>query len=84
MKLIYLTLFIFTFCLAGCDTNKEKNTERTVIDRDTVDVETEYEVEEKVREKTVTVDTVTETEKYTEERSDDRSNNPDDDRNPDF
>lgn len=57
---------IFSLCfvaaLASCDTGKEKTTERTVLDEDTVAVEKEYEVERKVREKTVTIDTVTETE----------------------
>jgi hypothetical protein len=65
MKILYVTLFVSALALASCDTNKEKNTERTVVDRDTVSSETEYEIENRVREKTVIIDTVTEKETVT-------------------
>ncbi|MFP4096159.1 MAG: hypothetical protein ACLFUB_16885 [Cyclobacteriaceae bacterium] len=58
MKFLSLS-FLILFFLAACDTNSG-NTERTVVDTDTLEVEKEYEVEKKVRE--VTIDTVTETE----------------------
>jgi len=50
------------FALSACDSGKQKTTERTLLEKDTVAVEKEYEVEKKIREKTVTIDTVTETE----------------------
>lgn len=53
--------------LVSCNSGQEKQTERTVIDVDTVEAETEYEVEKTIREKTVTIDTVTETETVTRE-----------------
>ncbi len=61
-----LTLIFSAFAilsLASCDATN-KDTERTVIDRDTVAVTKEYEVEKKIRE--VEVDTVTETETVTD------------------
>jgi hypothetical protein len=67
MKIFYVTLFVSALVLASCNANQEKNTERTVVDRDTVSSETEYEIENRVREKTVTIDTVTEKETVTTE-----------------
>lgn len=61
---ILSTLAILAF--ASC--NQDKRTERTVLDKDTVGAEIEYEVEKKVREKTVDVDTVTESETVTKEK----------------
>lgn len=55
--LILCAIFLFS-----CNGNREKTTERTLIDTDTVAVEKEYEVEKTIREKTVIIDTVTETE----------------------
>lgn len=58
---------LFITALVSCDSGQEKQTERTVLDVDTVEAETEYEVEKTIREKTVTIDTVTETETVTKE-----------------
>lgn len=68
MKKLLIAFSAFSIvALTSCDSG-EKNTERTVIDEDTVSAETEYEVEQQVREKTVEVDTTTETETITRER----------------
>lgn len=63
---IFLSGLLIT-ALVSCNSGQEKTTERTVLDVDTVDAETEYEVEKTIREKTVTIDTVTETETVTKE-----------------
>lgn len=65
LTLIFATIFFAA--LVSCDSGQQKQTERTVLDTDTVGVETEYEVEKKVKEKTVTIDTVTEEETVTRE-----------------
>ena len=65
MKILHAILFVSMFILAGCDANRGKTTERTVVDSDTVGSETEYEIEKTIQEKTVTIDTVTETETVT-------------------
>lgn len=63
LTVIFSALFLIAF--TSCDSGKESQTERTVLDVDTVEAETEYEVEKTIREKTVTIDTVTETETVT-------------------
>jgi len=55
-------ILLFTSCGSG---SAGDNTERTLLDSDTVAAEKEYEVEKTYRE--VTVDTVTETETVTKE-----------------
>lgn len=72
LSLIVSAIFFVT--LVSCDSG-EKRTERTVLDKDTVGAEVEYDVEKKVREKTVSVDTVTEEETVTREIEADSADN---------
>ena len=76
MKNVLILFLTISFAaLAGCTPSQEQNTERTVLETDTVGVETEYQVEQQVQK--VTVDTVTETQTLTREQdldSTERSN----------
>lgn len=71
---LVFSAFSLTALLWSCDTG-EQRTERTVLDTDTVEAETEYQVEKEIRETTVEVDTVTEEETVTREVDPDSVNN---------